>query len=256
MLIREIEEFSKVALIDKIKVECSQFLSNISKFENLLYRGSRNTESWFKSPSPVNRQPVDSPIESQIIVNNFLTKAGATALRSNSLFCATDKLDANQFGLNTYYVIPVNGFSFTSIKNPPSEALDIINHHWIMGMGKKSTTNMIQFFINQTKKLTNEFEKQQAEDALQSLNDPEARFKNIGFLYHDFIWKFPLSKREKAIDQIVDIKEFKIRYGIEFNNLIAAMNLDSTYEMMIHGEVYAINTNQFDSEQEFRKALA
>lgn len=253
MLIREVEEFSQTELISIIKNECSQFLSGLDSYEALLYRGTYNNDSWIKKSSPVNRKPVDSERYAQNTFDKLLKQVGATALRSNSFFCTTDKLDADNFGSSTYYVIPVNGFSFTRVKNSPHDTVDF-SLGTLIKMGPKTIKNLINYFREEIKKETDKKNKKYLEKTYKDLNNIDERRKSMRVLYHEFMGIMHARTKEKVLSSIIDVQEFKKRYEIEYTDLKKVM-VPLGHEIMIHGEVYAMQVKLFEDEHEFRKTF-
>lgn len=82
--------------------------------ENPLYRGMKNETLSFYGYIPVkkNRQPLDTPVVIQQIIDEYLSEKGFRALRSNSIF-VTGNLDfAKKFGF-PYVIFPPKKFYFT-----------------------------------------------------------------------------------------------------------------------------------------------
>ena len=257
MLIREIDGgIDQSELINEIKNECSEFLSGISNYNALLYRGINTDVEWMRTSSPENRKPVDSSPKSQKIFDNLLTKLGATALRSNSLFCATDSIDAKTFG-TLYYIIPVNGFSFTRVKNSPYDALIDINFTVIVNFGPKSVKRFSKFLKNMVSSYYSKDD--YLIDLYKKFNNPKAaEAKKLDFgndILEQLIYEKDIGPDQTST--LIDPDEFAKYYDVEFQDINKALNeVTADYEMMVHGEVYAISHQLIGEESNFRKKFA
>lgn len=149
MKIYEIEAGQKIniptddikELSEKIKIECSDAVQAISQENKFLYRGMKlgNSVARFFKLKPSlkiflgmpreDRKPVDVSVETQGKYDSYLRKFGMTALRSNSIFCTSNKLFAERYG-TTYLIFPKNGFDFTWSPDT-SDLTDDIKVAWI-----------------------------------------------------------------------------------------------------------------------------
>jgi hypothetical protein len=103
-----------------IEQHCSKF---IPIFENrkFLYRGFSNRD--FQHPvfygyPRKDRQPVDSSSELQQVFDETLQEMGVKALRSNSIFCTSNKITSVAYGLS-YIIIPCNDAKYAWARHDP-----------------------------------------------------------------------------------------------------------------------------------------
>ena len=96
-----------------ITTHCSDILKFYKNTGSYLYRGIKggNNSVFIGSPR-IDRIPLDTPITTQTAIDNKLKEAGFTALRSNSIFCSSDIMEAYDYG-EAYIVFPCNGFTYT-----------------------------------------------------------------------------------------------------------------------------------------------
>jgi hypothetical protein len=103
-----------------IKTNCTDILQ-IYKDHDFLYRGIHSVEPILFGKEVKNRMPVDSNEKASELLDSALSKVGFTALRSNSIFCTSDKLIASNYSNDhdktnhgkVYVIFPLNGFSYT-----------------------------------------------------------------------------------------------------------------------------------------------
>lgn len=103
------EDLKYFSLIEDV---CSDFIKVVKRSNNFLYRGMTSSGDVLYGKSIENRNPKDSEIEVQRVIDKFLKMSGFKALRSNSIFTSSDKQFASGFG-TTYVIFPKNGFSYT-----------------------------------------------------------------------------------------------------------------------------------------------
>jgi hypothetical protein len=110
----EIEE----DVINDILSNCSNSIKVFKEYNELLFSGmvNRGTYFTFIDHSPIHRRPRGMSIDEQEYIDECLTLAGFSALRSNSIFCISDYSQAKNFG-DAFIIIPINGFSFTGINS-------------------------------------------------------------------------------------------------------------------------------------------
>jgi hypothetical protein len=98
---------------NNIQDNCSTAIKSFNVCQNLLFSGIYNhTEFSFTSHSPEHRTPRGMSKEQQLYLDSCLRIMGFTALRSNSMFCIADYMQAKNFG-ELYIIFPCDGFSFT-----------------------------------------------------------------------------------------------------------------------------------------------
>ena len=107
-------------LLTKISTDCSEFIAEVKKANQWLYRGSRGTNpSAFVGRSWDARISKDSSEVAQEFFDKYLASQGFVALRSNSIFAISNLTHAKQFG-KPYLILPVNGksaFTYTNRKD-------------------------------------------------------------------------------------------------------------------------------------------
>lgn len=93
--------------------DCSKALHAFKETGKFLYRGIKNPPSGlFLGKSRDNRQPIDSSAEIQQAVDTILSNAGASAIRSNSIFCTSNDSIAIDYG-SPFFIIPKDNVNFT-----------------------------------------------------------------------------------------------------------------------------------------------
>lgn len=97
---------------------CSESITAMRETRTLLYRGLRGHgyPDAFKGAPRNNRVPTSmSRYANSVEFDNALLKAGAKAIRSNSIFCTSSNAFASNYATNggIYIIFPVNGFNFT-----------------------------------------------------------------------------------------------------------------------------------------------
>lgn len=116
LIMRDKEEklrFLKVCRF--IEKNCSEYLKYMKKSSSLLYRGSRDIDPntiYFIGASRLNRRPKDTPKKIQKNVDELLSLGGCKAIRSNSIFCISNRLAADGYG-PVFCIFPCDGFSYT-----------------------------------------------------------------------------------------------------------------------------------------------
>lgn len=99
-----------------IQANCKQALSAMTSANRFLYRGTRGAPSEvFHGASRQDRNPSSSTKEFQENIDSALSMAGFKALRSNSIFCSGDIMEAVGYGgnKNLYMIFPIDGFQYT-----------------------------------------------------------------------------------------------------------------------------------------------
>ena len=102
------------SFIKIVRTECSDAWEAYHRNYTLLYRGVASAvgTNMFHSMPRENRRTLTSNPKLQTYIDNALAKTGFTALRSNSIFCTTEGVDAASYG-KPFIIFPKNGFSFT-----------------------------------------------------------------------------------------------------------------------------------------------
>ena len=112
-LIKHLNENNNVELLDgvieKLKSDCSIYLNDIKRQDDILLSGRNSKEKFFERDVRKNRRPKDTPIEIHNIFDNHFQKKTGIRLRSNSLFCANDKDIAQGYG-RPYYIFPIGKY--------------------------------------------------------------------------------------------------------------------------------------------------
>lgn len=122
------------ALMERIAVECSDYIRDVKKTRRLLFRGAskRDADAYLLSPRK-DRQPRDTPAIFHSRVSALMTEQGFFANRANSLFTTADAQMAEAFAEEPvderfaweavpskgciYAIFPCNGFRFTWSRN-------------------------------------------------------------------------------------------------------------------------------------------
>lgn len=103
----------------RIERDCSEFLTVSRARENnrFLFRGFKSARPDFFAGRAYNeRKPRDTVPKMQEAVDEWLSRNGFSALRSNSIFTTADPIVAKKYG-NVYAVFPKNGFHYTWFQN-------------------------------------------------------------------------------------------------------------------------------------------
>jgi len=96
-----------------IEQNCDEFLKSAIAENKFLYRGQNDAKSLIFVGYPRdNREPKDSNLDAQKLMDKYLKLKGFKALRSNSIFTSSDYMQASNFG-KVYAIFPKNGFTFT-----------------------------------------------------------------------------------------------------------------------------------------------
>lgn len=100
-------------VIKFVKEHCSDFLKDAKQAGEFLYHGdSTKSENIFLAKTKEGRRTLNTRSDLQVNFDDAARRQGFTALRSNSLFCVSDKIFAGTYG-KVYMVFPLNGFSYT-----------------------------------------------------------------------------------------------------------------------------------------------
>ena len=101
-------------IIDFIKRRCKKIINVYKSSGALLYRGThtQNDAEFFIAKPFTKRKPKDTAKTYQIAIDNKLSQAGFTALRSNSIFCTSREKTTIIYG-TTYVIFPIDGFTYT-----------------------------------------------------------------------------------------------------------------------------------------------
>jgi len=112
-LITYLNENNNVELLDevieKLKSDCSIYLNDIKRQDNILLSGRNSKEKFFERDVRKNRTPRDTPIEIHTIFDNHFQKKTGIRLRSNSLFCVSGRNTAGAYG-DVYYIFPIGKY--------------------------------------------------------------------------------------------------------------------------------------------------
>lgn len=113
--INSLEQYEKA--LNYIDIHCSKIIESFAIVDKYLYRGIKYTSNpVFLSRSIENRYPKDTSTYLQKFFDNILRYQGFTALRSNSIFCTSDFIQAVEYGPQ-YYIFPMDGFTYTWSEN-------------------------------------------------------------------------------------------------------------------------------------------
>jgi hypothetical protein len=97
----------------KFLANCSESVSEMKKANRFLYRGvNRPVSTIFVGASRGDRRNMGTPDDVQETLDDYLSGNDFSALRSNSIFCTGDRMDAGGYG-DEYLIFPINGFNFT-----------------------------------------------------------------------------------------------------------------------------------------------
>jgi hypothetical protein len=107
--------------VEFIKANCSDILKVYQKTNPIfLYRGIGGDDDQDDTPlkkiirgnSPIDREPLSTDPRISELLDTTLTKAGFSAIRSNSIFCVGNEYTASNYG-DVYVIFPVNGFTYS-----------------------------------------------------------------------------------------------------------------------------------------------
>jgi hypothetical protein len=100
-------------IVSYIQDNCSEFLSVAKDTGLFLYRGlDTMSSSVFVGRPREGREPKGQSKDQYNLLNQIFELAGIQATRANSISCTSDRTFTEEFG-KTYYIFPVNGFSYT-----------------------------------------------------------------------------------------------------------------------------------------------
>lgn len=100
-----------------IKKHCGQILDIYRSTNKFLYRGMAHIDrDILLGKTPINRPSVDTPNGVHRQLNHVLRCAGFKALRSNCIFCTSERSCTKMYG-NPYIIFPVDGFSYMWCKD-------------------------------------------------------------------------------------------------------------------------------------------
>jgi hypothetical protein len=98
---------------DKFLLDCSDSIAAMRQAKQLLYRGIKTkVPDIFVGIPRQDRSPLDTPKGHNEQINTLMSKAGFTAIRTNSIFCSGSVWETGMYGKN-YIIFPKNGFDFT-----------------------------------------------------------------------------------------------------------------------------------------------
>jgi hypothetical protein len=127
-------EYTYDTLVNKIKTECSDILSELKNTSKVLYRGIKGKGEVFVGRPRTDREPRDSSKINQVYYNAWLKRKGIAARRDNSLFVTSHRALAWSFAEgnrdNVYVIFPKNGFKFSWSVNHDDiviDAADLVN---------------------------------------------------------------------------------------------------------------------------------
>lgn len=237
--------YPNIDTIKLIKSKCSDIITVLHEFEEkLLYRSVSDKGSAFKGHTNFNdRFPRDQTIEFvsdelltkvdyQKLVDEYLKKAGFKALRSNSIFVLSNKSEASEYGQVVYGIFPINGFHYTWHK----EFADLI----------ESEIFWPQMIEIKNPKWSNDFKK----DTQKLLSSTYYElFKDD---YVDLGLNYSFSKKvEERIKTMKFSDEIEVRFSLErfaktvgkgFTNQNIYQAIEKGHEIYIHGDYYALST--------------
>jgi hypothetical protein len=104
----EIEQYKQLILAN-----CSEAVAAMKAAKNYCFRGIKGEYPYaLHGKSRIDRRPTDTSEEISNLLDTGLLKSGFTALRSNSIFCASRAITASMYG-KVYMIFPFNGFKCT-----------------------------------------------------------------------------------------------------------------------------------------------
>lgn len=106
------EKYRDLKYLEMINRDCSDAVSAMRRVDKLLFRGIRKpTSSQYKGSSRENRN-THTNNEMAAKLSEYMTAAGITATRLNSMPTTSDYSVSDVFG-HPYVIFPINGFEFS-----------------------------------------------------------------------------------------------------------------------------------------------
>lgn len=202
---------------------CSEYLQYAkSAGERVLYRGSGNYGGYFRGNTLQNRQPKDSNKYMTKVWDHLLRSLGFTAIRSNSIFCTSDRAHAEGFGNKLYCIFPINGFKYTY----SPFIYDIVIDNWTKIM-PENLEHMIYNEYTKEGKMGfpyGDFSNSTSKEFLQGLKELIPSSEKIQNL---------------TVKDLINPEGFQERY--EFKNTDLDEGIGKGNEILISGQYYAID---------------
>jgi hypothetical protein len=254
------EEMKDIELVvNRIEKECSKYLKIFDNTSKVLYRGTSSTGAVFEGESIENRRTKDSNTAKTVEYDTILKSLGIEARRSNSIFTTSDRSQANRYGNTMYVIIPKNTAVYSWSRQQKDVVLDkqvnFIKHpiklQNIIKKEMSATRSLFRTGSDVKSKLLYKY--------LDYLDDILYIFSLSKFpLYFEWIAKyFPKSPILKYVDILLnptaEIKQFQMEYQITDKDFKLA--LASGYEVLIHGQYFAIKNENYMQFREVRRKL-
>lgn len=230
-------------LINLLTSHCGEYLAQVKKAKEWLYRGSTGPDQYL-GRSWNDRRPKDSRRDAQQLFDQMLQQQGFVALRSNSIYCTSDIFHASSFGNKVYVILPIDNHSHYTWTSHDDITLEFVDQ---VGMDYKKSQAW----------------KDKVEKYLKSLTVAPADKKSYKALADAVSWR----TTESAIDAVqqhvkkgnkfqippelsnvnlqdfITVQQFNMEYSPQRTDLYKAIKQGR--EVMIHGAYYALNTDVY-----------
>lgn len=255
------------SLAEKIKTECSNFLSAYKATGEVLYRGQQSyLGPIYKGRSHEQRITKDSSAYSTKVFDTIMEQMGIAARRSNSIFTSSDYDQTTEYGGSSYVILPTNSADFSWSRTNKDTVLspkflsaqmyrtDRPNYtpeelEWIRQQVDQEFEILNQ--VKSSQELASRLLWRRLEDPREFFKEQFQKIKTSG--YHmskllDFEMGLLPGFRKIQIKLIADTdlmlrntdpKKVQLAYAMQDTDIPAALR--SGHEVLIHGEYYAVH---------------
>ena len=229
-------------LMDTIAKECSVYLAGAKKAADFLYHGKKGRPAAYRGRSREDRKPKDSDRLGQELFDQLLSKCGAVALRSNSIFCAEAE-QAEEYG-PLYVIFPIDGKNAFTYGDTPDLVINDITD--IPGFNYDlfaSARTKLMAAVKTNENLSENFRAKLLNFIRNNLQSFYVRpeFSN----YLPFLEKagIPPKLYDFRTELFVTLKSFKRSYNPRFSDY--SLPIYHGGEVYITGEYYALSVKSF-----------
>ena len=228
--------------LDRIEKECSEFLAQARLARRWLYRGTKATDRIFRGRSRHNRIPLHSHIKYSDMFDGMLAQCGATALRSNSIFCSSRKYFAQGFG-TPYLIFPIDAHYTYTWTTSTDTILDRFDNLRATDEAKWST--WCDEFADAIERSTLTTYKK--ETWLNRINDYDAVNSMVRAITEmkPLLLEVGVSEQllDVSLDSFTSVDVFRKSWRPQFTHMAIAM--EEGREILINGEYYAFEASAY-----------
>ena len=266
---------------EKIKKECSNFLSVYKSTGEVLYRSQLSyAGAVYKGRSHDQRRTRDSSLYATKVFDALLEQMGIAARRSNSIFTSSDYDQTTEYGGNSYVILPTNSADFSWSRTNSDTVLTpkFLSSRLYLTAEPNYTPEELAWIkqqvaqnfeiLNQIKsnrELARKVVWRRLEDPREFFNQKFQDIKESGYhlstildfelsLLPDFR-KLHTELRSNTELMLKNIDADKVQREFQITDSDATAAVRSEHEVLIHGEYYAVSKKFWEEGMYNQEAL-